>query len=100
MEAAMGRVIALTTLLVAGCATAPSGPMFAGLIPVTADTCAVYVYRLSKFAAGGHAPTLVVDGNTDASLKNGGYIRRQLTCGAHRLELLPMTPLHDFKPIH
>src|SRR5437773_3543713 len=85
-------------IALAGCATPPSGPLFTELRPAAVDSCVLYMYRLSKFPAGGHAPTLVVDGKSDVGVKNGGYLRRELSCGSHRLELLPM-PLSDFKAI-
>ncbi|SEK14973.1 MULTISPECIES: DUF2846 domain-containing protein [unclassified Variovorax] len=90
-------LIFLLAFLLAACSA--TGEKFSRLKIPNSSVGALYVYRLPNFAGGGNAPLLFIDGNDQGSLKNAGYIRKELAVGRHVIELRNGSILSNMKPL-
>lgn len=79
----------LSVLFLSACAGPPQGPKFVGLKAPADSLSALYIYRPIAVTHGGFAPLLAVDGVDVTTIKNGGYVRREVPAGEHVLELKP-----------
>ncbi|WP_084679438.1 DUF2846 domain-containing protein [Curvibacter lanceolatus] len=68
------------------------GPAFSESKAPSPSLGAVYLYRLPAFAAGGLTPPILIDGVKVAVMKNGGYLRRELTPGHHTVVVQSAQP--------
>lgn len=75
----------VSAVLATGCGA--TGPKFTSIERPSAGSSAIYVYRPTRFAAGGFSPLLIVDGQIVGRFPNGSFVRREIPAGAHRIEL-------------
>jgi hypothetical protein len=76
---------AIAAALLAACGA--TGPQFTSAEAPAGESSAVYIYRPSKFAAGGFSPLLVIDDKVIGKISSGSYARRDLGAGVHKIEL-------------
>ncbi|AGU53749.1 hypothetical protein VAPA_2c11950 [Variovorax paradoxus B4] len=76
---------AIAALLLTACGA--TGPQFTSAEAPTGESSAIYIYRPSKFAAGGFSPLLVIDDKVIGKISSGSYARRNLDAGVHKIEL-------------
>lgn len=73
------------SLFLIGCAA--TGEKYSGLKPPTSSESQVYIYRPYRFFQGGAWPTVFINGEEVATLKNGGYIHYSLPPGNHAIKI-------------
>ena len=76
---------ALTTMILVGCASPPTGPPFAAAPAPAPDRARLYVYRMDPRASVSPV-RLQIDGQPVGTLADGEYAAIELTPGVHRLE--------------
>ena len=62
-----------------------TGAHFSGLEEIPQGKSEVYIYRESKMVAAIIASDVIIDGEKKATLKNGGYVKINLTPGTHKI---------------
>ncbi|WP_418122015.1 DUF2846 domain-containing protein [Variovorax sp. 160MFSha2.1] len=83
----LGRLAVIVALPPMLGACGAYGPAFTEPSAPNPNQGAIYVYRMTAFAAGASRQPVLVDGVQVAVLKNGGYFRRDLAPGNHTLEV-------------
>lgn len=76
----------LITFVIGLVACSATGPKFTNIESAIGKST-IYIYRPSKFAAGGTYPTIQVDGIGEYDLKNGGFIRLEVEPGEHKVSI-------------
>ena len=78
-------IFLIPLFLLMGCAA--TGHKFTQFESVDEDESILYIYRTSSFFGGGLTPTVFIDKEKKAKLKNGGYQVYSLLPGMHLIEL-------------
>ncbi|MEZ5530367.1 MAG: DUF2846 domain-containing protein [Porticoccaceae bacterium] len=75
----------LCFMLLAGCAA--TGQKFPGITAFSEATSTLYIFRESKLQSAAYCPAMYLEGKKVGCLKNGGYIRVEISPGKHLLEV-------------
>jgi hypothetical protein len=83
----VSRLVCAAAVAVLLTACGATGPKFASADAPAGESSAIYVYRPSKFAAGGFSPLLVIDDKVIGRIPSGSFARREVGAGTHKIEL-------------
>lgn len=77
--------IVLLLLLVAGCAA--NGPRYNNDVNASTEKENLYIYRPYAFLSGALSADVYVDGNYKGTLKNGGFLKLNVSEGGHSIRV-------------